>query len=124
MKPPPAHHLIIGVKAEQIALEYLESMGLQLVERNFRSPYGEIDLILRDKEMLVFAEVRYRDTDRYGDGADSITLSKRNRIIRTAKHFLATRKQDDCICRFDVVSASNSGDSGMQINWIKDAFEE
>ncbi len=124
MKPLSAKHLVTGVKAELFALEYLESRGLRLLEKNFRSPYGEIDLILQDMEVLVFVEVRYRDTDQYGDGAESITQTKRNRIIRTAKHFLAVRTLDDSICRFDVVSASSSGIQKMQINWIKDAFEE
>jgi putative endonuclease len=124
VKSPGANHLATGIKAEQTALAYLESQGLRLIEKNFRSPYGEIDLILRDGEVLVFVEVRYRETDRFGNGAESITLAKRNRIIRTAKHFMAKRKLEDSLCRIDVVAASDAGNSGMQINWIKDAFEE
>lgn len=120
----PAKHLVTGENAEKNALAYLEENGLQMLEKNFRSRYGEIDLIMRDGEMLVFVEVRYRETDHFGDGADSITVAKRNRIIKTANHFLTTRKLENSICRFDVVSASNSDDTRLQLKWIKDAFEE
>jgi len=119
-----APHLVTGNKAEEIAFNYLSAKGLLLVEKNFRSRYGEIDLIMREGEILIFVEVRYRNTDRYGDGAESVTTAKQNRIIRTANHFLTIRKLDNNLCRFDVVSASNLGNSKMQIEWIKDAFEE
>ena len=124
MESSSANHLAAGIKAEQFALAYLESQGLRLLEKNYRSPYGEIDLILGDKDVLVFVEVRYRSSDEYGGGAASVTQAKRARIMRTANHFLTTRALDDSICRFDVISASNSGSPEMQINWIKDAFEE
>ena len=118
-----APHLQKGQLAEQSALAFLESKGLKLIERNYSYKTGEIDLIMLDNIVLVFVEVRYRNSDRFGTGADSITRAKRQRIINTAKHFLQRRKSLDELCRFDVISASRDSANGMKLNWIKHAFD-
>jgi len=116
-------HLQTGQIAEQTALAFLQSRGLELVEQNYSFKTGEIDIIMRDQDTLVFVEVRYRKSNRYGSGAESITIAKRRRIINTAKHYLMKKKYTDQRCRFDVISASGQTNNGMKLDWIKSAFE-
>lgn len=116
-------HLLIGQIAEQTALAFLKSKGLELLVQNYRFKTGEIDIIMRDQDTLVFVEVRYRKSNRHGSGAESVTFSKRKRIINTAKHYLLTKKYTDKLCRFDVISASGQTHDGMKLDWIKNAFD-
>lgn len=112
----------IGYEAEQEARRYLESNGLKFVASNFSSKPGEIDLIMRDEAELVFIEVRYRDSQDYGGGLESITYRKQQRIARTALAYLQKHDLvDEVPCRFDVVALGRS-DIGNEINWIKAAF--
>lgn len=109
-----------GAEAEEAAAHFLVSKGLTLVERNFRCRFGEIDLILRDGQTLVFVEVRYRRNRAFGGAAESITAAKREKILLTARHYLAAqRRLPDC--RFDAVLIH--GDGG-QIEWLVNAFGE
>ncbi|HEY0665469.1 MAG TPA: YraN family protein [Gallionella sp.] len=78
-----------GAQAEQWAVQYLAHQGLRLVEQNYRSRFGEIDLIMRDGEVLVFVEVHMRRNAGYGGAAASIDAHKQQRIIRTAQQYLA-----------------------------------
>jgi putative endonuclease len=116
-------HLLTGQVAEQTALAFLRSRGLKLLAQNYRSKTGEIDIIMRDRDILVFIEVRYRKNTRYGSGAESITISKRRRIKNTAKYFLMKENYADERCRFDVISASGPTDEGMKLDWIQNAFD-
>lgn len=110
-----------GQHAEAEARDFLEQQGLKLVTANFSCKSGEIDLIMRDGEVLVFVEVRYRKLSGYGDGVESVTSSKRSKIIRTAKHYLLEQNLYDKVpCRFDVIAASP--DVTQKLLWIKDAF--
>jgi putative endonuclease len=107
-----------GRCAEEKALAYLQDKGLKLVERNYSCRLGEIDLIMRDSEYLVFIEVRSRTNVHYGGGLASITYAKRQKIIKTTAHYLIkNRLHDKFPLRFDVVSF----DVGS-ISWLKDAF--
>lgn len=114
-----------GAAAERHALDYLMRQGLKLVETNYRSRFGEIDLILRDGEVLVFAEVRMRKNNDFGGARASITPAKQAKLIKTASQYL-TQFARPPQCRFDAVllGASNHGapDSG-NIEWIKNAFD-
>lgn len=111
-----------GTEHEILAAEYLEKANLQILHRNFRSKLGEIDIIAYDGVYLIFVEVRYRQHDKFGDAAESVTLSKQQKIIRTAKFYLQTHIWAQQLnCRFDVIAISNSIKS-PQIEWIKDAF--
>ena len=76
----------IGFAEERRALLYLQKQGLKLITRNYQCKMGEIDIIMQDKDMLVFVEVRYRRKGRYGDGLDSVTYSKQRKLIRTANY--------------------------------------
>ncbi len=91
-----------GAAAEALAAEFLIARGLTLVARNYRCRSGEIDLIVRDREMLVFVEVRLRSSAAFGGAAASITLTKRQRIARAARHYLAGLGHEPA-CRFDAV---------------------
>ncbi|HEX5514937.1 MAG TPA: YraN family protein [Gammaproteobacteria bacterium] len=106
-----------GEAAERFAERYLRARGLTLRERNYRSPHGEIDLIMRDGEILVFVEVRQRSNPRFGSGADTIDGRKQRRLQLTAEHYLQ-RQRSVPACRFDVVSLNGEGD----IHWIPGAF--
>lgn len=112
----------IGAAAEQAASDHLVRSGLVLLRRNVRYPFGELDLIMRDGRTVVFVEVRYRGSTRFGDGADSVDRRKRARLIHAAQAFLAGEpllaRQP---CRFDVVAVSGSAALPV-FDWIRDAF--
>ena len=108
-----------GQDAEDAAFDFLRKQGLSEVERNYRCRFGEIDLIMRDKETLVFVEVRKRSSNRFGGAAQSINARKKTKLLATARHYIAAMgKIPDC--RFDAVLLN--GDS--PIEWIRDAFGE
>lgn len=110
-----------GQQAEDIALSYLTEQGLNLVERNFRSRQGEIDLIMRDGSTLVFIEVRYRRSNRFGSPQESVTRTKQYRLLATAAFYLK-RYRYDGPTRFDV-AALTPGHDGLHLDWIKGAFD-
>jgi len=111
-----------GQDAENCACTYLEQQGLHLLTRNYRSRPGEIDLIMQDRDSLVFVEVRYRHRQDFGSGAESVDHRKQLKLIACAQHYVqAHPKIADQPCRFDVISIGNSG-AGEQIQWIKNAF--
>lgn len=109
-----------GAHAEALAADYLQRRGLRLLARNYRCRLGEIDLILADGAVLVFAEVRLRRNADYGGAAASITAAKRQRIVRAARHYLSGKPE--LACRFDVVLLDAL--TADRIEWIKDAFGE
>ena len=106
-----------GADAEQAAENCLVKGGLEIVARNYRTRLGEIDLIARDGETLVFIEVRLRSSARFGGAAASIDGHKRARIISAARQFLS-RLGRNPPCRFDVVALD-----GGSPTWIRAAFE-
>ena len=91
-----------GSAAEAIAARHLSERGLAIVERNARSRFGEIDVVARDGDTLVFVEVRLRRSDRYGGAAASITPAKRAKLVAAAGRYLARLPRAPA-CRFDVV---------------------
>jgi len=120
MTSDPRH--LRGRWAEQAALEHLEAAGLQLLARNHRCRFGEIDLVMQHGHILVFVEVRYRENDRFGDGAATVTHAKRRRLIAAARHYLGgLRRYPLPDCRFDVVSVSRPNYE-QNLEWIRDAF--
>ncbi|MDX1252118.1 MAG: YraN family protein [Gammaproteobacteria bacterium] len=117
-KPP-----VRGAEAEELACRHLQKEGLLLVERNYRCQRGEIDLIMRDGASMVFVEVRYRRSVRFGSGAESIDRRKQAKLAAAALHYLQShRNAAKCPARFDVVSIAPDV-SGSRIDWIKNAFE-
>lgn len=108
-----------GQLMESRVSTYLKKAGLKWIQKNYIAPYGEIDLIFKEADCLVFVEVRMRTSSCFGGAIESITQSKRAKLIKTAEHYLvANNKYDKMACRFDVVCLDGSG----EIEWIKDAF--
>ena len=110
-----------GEDAEQYAAFYLQKQQLTLLQQNYHCRFGEIDLIMRDDETLVFVEVRMRTSEAFGGAAASITASKQAKLLRTARHYIAEINMEPA-CRFDVVLLT--GNNGKEIKWIKNAFGE
>jgi putative endonuclease len=112
-----------GRQGEQEALDYLQARGLRLLERNFRSRYGEIDLIMREADCLVFIEVRYRRRRDYGGAAASVDRNKQARLVSTALYYLQRHPGSaQQATRFDVVALTELGKT-TTIEWICDAFQ-
>ncbi|MGB5260959.1 MAG: YraN family protein [Gammaproteobacteria bacterium] len=109
-----------GRTAEELACRYLLQRGLVLLDRNYHCRRGEIDLILRDTDTLVFVEVRYRRQGRFGSAAESVDWHKQKRLTACARHYLQARlpaaRKD---CRFDVVAIDGPDQT---IAWIRNAF--
>ena len=106
-----------GAQAEQRAAQYLLQQGLKQVAQNYRSRFGEIDLIMRDGAALVFIEVRLRRNANFGGAAASIDTRKQRRIVRTAQQYLAGLAHVPP-CRFDAVLMDDNG-----VQWLRNAFE-
>jgi putative endonuclease len=108
-----------GAAAEQAAADYLVGHGLVLVARNARYPEGELDLILRERDALVFVEVRMRSATAFGGAAASVDRFKQKRPQRAAHHWLLQHYGKRWpACRVDVVTVQGNG----TIEWIRDAF--
>ncbi|SFO22486.1 putative endonuclease [Nitrosospira briensis] len=110
-----------GSEAERYAETFLRHHNLVLLRRNYRCRSGEIDLIMRDGTMLVFVEVRMRKSPAFGGAAASITWVKQRKLLRAARHYLASFKFEPP-CRFDAILLS--GHDGKEVEWIKNAFGE
>ena len=111
-----------GFAAEETARQYLIIQGLKWVESNYSCRLGEIDLIMRDKEFLVFVEVRARASANYGGAIESVTYRKQQKILKTASLYLVTRKlYNQTPVRFDVVSIEGRP---PKLTWISNAFSE
>ncbi|MDZ7803194.1 YraN family protein [Thiohalophilus sp.] len=112
-----------GNQAEQLARRYLERQGLRFEQANFRCRRGEIDLIMRDGDSLVFVEVRYRRNDRYGSAAETVDRQKQRKLVTTALFYLQNNpKQARLTSRFDVVAISGEGNA-PRIDWHPDAIQ-
>lgn len=100
-----APHLLAGRNSEKFARRWLEARGLQHVCSNFRCRYGELDLVMRDRNCLVIVEVRYRRSDNYGGALPSITTAKMQRITKAIQHLLSKHRQlRELPLRFDVIA--------------------
>lgn len=114
--PSPTHP---GSRFELMAEQRLQAAGLQPLWRNYRCRGGEIDLIMRQGQTLVFVEVRYRANRRHGGAAESITKAKQHRVQLAARHYLQRHGLNEASqsCRFDVVLFE-----GETPEWIPNAF--
>ena len=108
-----------GDAAEQRARRWLEHQGLVFIAANVHERGGEIDLIMREGAVTVFVEVRYRSSGAYGGAAVSVTRSKQNKLLQTARLWLARHNGsfDTVDCRFDVIAFT-----GHEIEWFQNAF--
>jgi putative endonuclease len=108
-----------GTLAENSAAAFLESQGFHIVARNFLRRVGELDIVARDGDLMIIAEVRTRADDRFGGAAASVSAAKQRRIVLTAGLFLDHRPDlRRCRVRFDVIVVRNG-----RIEWLRHAFE-
>lgn len=107
-----------GTAVEDWACTYLEQQGLKVVERNFRTRQGEIDLVMSDGGQLVFVEVRYRNSSRFGGALESVDRRKRARLVAAANSYLSVRGFTGS-ARFDVVAVERTD----RVQWITNAFD-
>jgi len=107
-----------GTEAEISAQNHLVQQGLQAIDRNHRCRGGEIDLVMRDQDTLVFVEVRLRRNNAYGGALASIDRRKQARLTIAAHHYLQKHRWNGP-CRFDVVGIDASGN----LQWIENAFD-
>ena len=107
---------------EKLAREYLAGQGLKFVAANYRMRIGEIDLIMEDGKYLVFIEVKFRTSERWGTALEQVTARKIQKIRLVAKAYLQRYPHDVPYARFDVVGISPCG-AGYRFNWVKGAFE-
>ncbi len=111
-----------GRDGERAAAEYLSGSGIKILDRNFRCPLGEIDLVAKDGHTIVFVEVRSRQPDGICSPEESISMRKRGRLTRAALWYLKQRGLLGSCARFDVVAIRWNGEQ-PDINWIVNAFE-
>ncbi|MGM0831623.1 YraN family protein [Halomonas qinghailakensis] len=110
-----------GAAIEQQAAQWLQRHGLILVASNHHVKGGELDLVMRDRDILVFIEVKHRTTTRYGHPLETVTPQKRNRLIRAAKLYIA-RHAISSPCRFDILAITGTSPA-LEFQWEKAAFD-
>jgi putative endonuclease len=108
-----------GHAAEQLAATFLQHQGLRLLESNYRSRFGEIDLIMQEGRAIVFVEVRLRSNTGFGGAGASITPAKQRKLILTAEEYLS--RKGSPACRFDAILMDKLDVRSIQ--WIKNAFD-
>lgn len=112
-----------GAQFEQRACKELQRAGLKLLDRNFTTRHGEIDLVMLDGDTIVFVEVRHRGRTTHGCATESITASKQRKLIAAAQWWLQTHPaQANWPCRFDAVGYDGSSTTA-RMQWLKNAFE-
>ena len=111
-----------GEKGEALAAWYLQKNGYKILERNYRTQLGEIDIIAKEKKTIVFVEVKSRKSIRYGSPKWSVTPQKQRKISMIALQYLKRTNQTDARARFDVVAVTSNRDE-PQIEIVKNAFE-
>ena len=108
----------IGQNGEDIAVNYLENLGYEIIERNFSCKQGEIDIIARYKNEIVFIEVKARTNSLYGMPADAVNEKKQNHLTRAIKYYIYRNHLENEFIRIDVIEVYLSGDN-FKINHIK-----
>ena len=110
------HNQKIGRKGEEVARSYLKKNGWRIIEKNYKTPFGEIDIIAKKDDVIAFIEVKTRLSDIYGLPSESVTKQRKMRYIRGANYYF-TGKIIDCTVRFDIIEVYKN-----QINHIENAF--
>jgi len=114
--------LTLGRQGERLAAEYLQRAGYRILEKNYRTRLGEIDLIAQDGRTLVFVEVKTRGTKTFGAPQEAVTKKKQQQLIRVAQEYLGREKLANRPARFDVVAVLFDK-AEVVIELIKNAFE-
>ena len=120
-KPLPAH-LAVGQMGEKAARKHLKRHGLKILTANFRTDRGEIDLVCRDNDCLVFIEVKTRSSEDWGRPADAVDRERRRRLTRAGLDYLRLLKNPPIKTRFDIVEVLVDGQSVREIRHLPNAF--
>lgn len=115
--PQDVHKKILGRKGEKLVAEYLQKAGCKILERNFRTPFGEADLIVEDGDEIVFVEVKSRETETFGTPREAVDKSKRERYYNIAK-FYWKKTGEEPNARFDVAEVYPEN----RVEYYKNAF--
>lgn len=113
---------VLGKEGERVAEQYLKNKGYKLIERNYRCALGELDLIVLDRRVVVFVEVKTRTGHGYGSPLEAVEFRKQRKMIRAAQYFLSEKKLHQRDARFDVVGISWPGRAPV-VEHIENAFE-
>lgn len=121
---PTDHRVVLGKSGENYACLELERRGYEILHRRFRTRMGEIDVIARDGETLVFIEVKARRSGRFGLPAEAVGAQKRHKMMQMASSYIFARRLSNARCRFDVVSVTfGAGERLPKIEVFKGAFD-
>lgn len=114
----------IGNTGELIAVEHLNSIGYKVIDRNFRSRFGEIDIIARDEKYIVFVEVKTRYTSIYGSPCEAVNYNKIVKLNKTAEYYILKNKLSKNYFRFDVIEVFiDYNDNSHAVKLIRNAFQ-
>jgi putative endonuclease len=113
---------VLGKEGERVAEQYLKNKGYKLVERNYRCSVGELDLIVLDRRVVVFVEVKTRTGQGFGSPLEAVEFRKQKKMIQAAQYFLSEKKLHQRDARFDVVGISWPGREPV-VEHIENAFE-
>ncbi|MDD3705014.1 MAG: YraN family protein [Clostridiaceae bacterium] len=114
---------VFGAFGESLATEYLSEKGYKVLERNFSCRIGEVDIIAMQEDTVAFIEVKTRSSEKFGLPSEAVSLTKQNRIVKTALYYMQRNKLLDYMCRFDVIEIIVDPENKSRINLIKDAFQ-
>ncbi|OON96285.1 MAG: YraN family protein [Epulopiscium sp. Nele67-Bin005] len=109
----------IGRQFEEEARDFLMEKGYQILTMNYHSRFGEIDIIAQDDDTIVFIEVKYRSSDKFGHPVETVDFAKQQRILETAKFYIMKTENHNAACRFDVIGIFKG-----EIEHIENAFGE
>ncbi len=114
--------LTTGNLGEELAVNFLQRQKCTIQQRNYRKRTGEVDIVVKDKDVLVFVEVKTRRTNRFGSGFAAVDFRKQQQICKAALAYLSEYNCTDVQVRFDVIAVALAGKS-PQIEWLKNAFD-
>lgn len=100
----PTRRIQLGQRGEAMARRFLQKRGYSILESNYRCPYGEIDIVARDRDQTVFVEVRTRLSTAYGTPEESLTPTKQRHMLATSQEYLQRHEMGEADCRIDLVS--------------------
>ncbi|MDO8786294.1 MAG: YraN family protein [Syntrophales bacterium] len=112
-----------GKKGEDIAVDYLTKAGYRIIERNYRCLFGEIDIVARDQDTIVFVEVKSRKSEEFGDPQLSVGVDKQKKISRVSLNYIQEKRLHHCNARFDVVAVKMFPPGNEEVELIQNAFD-
>jgi putative endonuclease len=113
----------LGILGEKLAVEELMRRGYAILERRYRTRYGEIDIVAEDQGTIVFVEVKAREDVQFGSAAEQVTARKQGKVASRAVEYLARKHVTDRPCRFDVVAIDSAGTAAQTITVYAHAFD-